>query len=65
MPPQDVITRDNVTVSVNAVVYFRVLEPRLAINEVKDYLYATSQLAQTDAAFGARRGRIGRVAVGA
>jgi regulator of protease activity HflC (stomatin/prohibitin superfamily) len=47
VPPQDVITRDNVTVSVNAVVYFRVLEPRLAINEVKDYLYATSQLAQT------------------
>ncbi|MGH9755642.1 MAG: slipin family protein [Blastocatellia bacterium] len=47
VPPQDVITRDNVTVSVNAVVYFRVLEPRLAVNEVKDYLYATSQLAQT------------------
>src|SRR5262245_52335564 len=47
VPPKDVITRDNVTVSVNAVVYFRVLEPRLAINEVKDYLYATSQLAQT------------------
>src|SRR5262245_21271919 len=47
VPPQDVITRDNVTVSVNAVVYFRVLEPRPAINEVKDYLYATSQLAQT------------------
>ncbi|HKC86284.1 MAG TPA: slipin family protein, partial [Blastocatellia bacterium] len=38
---------DNVTVSVNAVVYFRVLEPRLAINEVENYLYATSQLAQT------------------
>src|SRR5215467_8395243 len=47
VPPQDVITRDNVTVSVNAVVYFRVLEPRLAINEVENYLYATSQLAQT------------------
>jgi regulator of protease activity HflC (stomatin/prohibitin superfamily) len=47
VPPQDVITRDNVTVSVNAVVYFRVIEPRLAINEVENYLYATSQLAQT------------------
>jgi regulator of protease activity HflC (stomatin/prohibitin superfamily) len=47
VPPQDVITRDNVTVSVNAVVYFRVLEPRLAINEVENFLYATSQLAQT------------------
>ena len=47
VPPQDVITRDNVTVSVNAVVYFRVLEPRLAVVEVENYLYATSQLAQT------------------
>jgi regulator of protease activity HflC (stomatin/prohibitin superfamily) len=47
VPPQDVITRDNVTVSVNAVVYFRVLEPRPAIVEVENYLYATSQLAQT------------------
>jgi regulator of protease activity HflC (stomatin/prohibitin superfamily) len=47
VPPQDVITRDNVTVSVNAVVYFRVLEPRLAIVEVENYLFATSQLAQT------------------
>jgi regulator of protease activity HflC (stomatin/prohibitin superfamily) len=47
VPPQDVITRDNVTVSVNAVVYFRVLDPRLAIVEVENYLYATSQLAQT------------------
>jgi len=47
VPPQDIITRDNVTVSVNAVVYFRVLEPRLAIVEVENYLYATSQLAQT------------------
>src|SRR5215510_10294925 len=47
VPPQDVITRDNVTVSVNAVVYFRVIEPRLAIVEVENYLYATSQLAQT------------------
>jgi regulator of protease activity HflC (stomatin/prohibitin superfamily) len=47
VPPQDVITRDNVTVSVNAVVYFRVIDPRLAIVEVENYLYATSQLAQT------------------
>jgi regulator of protease activity HflC (stomatin/prohibitin superfamily) len=47
VPPQDVITRDNVTVSVNAVVYFRVIDPRLAICDVADYLYATSQLAQT------------------
>jgi regulator of protease activity HflC (stomatin/prohibitin superfamily) len=47
VPPQDVITRDNVTVSVNAVVYFRVLNPRLAVVEVENYLYATSQLAQT------------------
>jgi regulator of protease activity HflC (stomatin/prohibitin superfamily) len=47
VPPQDVITRDNVTVSVNAVVYFRVMEPRLAVVEVENYLYATSQLAQT------------------
>ena len=47
IPPQDVITRDNVTVTVNAVLYFRVLEPDKAIVEVEDYLYATSQLAQT------------------
>ena len=47
VPPQDVITRDNVTVKVNAVIYFRVLEPRLAIVEVSNYLNATSQLAQT------------------
>jgi regulator of protease activity HflC (stomatin/prohibitin superfamily) len=47
VPPQDVITRDNVTVSVNAVVYFRVLDPRLAVVEVENYMYATSQLAQT------------------
>ena len=47
VPAQDVITRDNVTVKVNAVVYFRVLEPRLAIVEVANFLYATSQLAQT------------------
>ena len=47
VPPQDVITRDNVSVKVNAVVYFRVVEPAKAIVEVENYLYATSQLAQT------------------
>lgn len=47
VPPQDVITRDNVTVKVNAVIYFRVLQPRLAVIEVANFLYATSQLAQT------------------
>ncbi len=47
VPPQDIITRDNVSVKVNAVVYFRVMDPRRAINEVESYHYATSQLAQT------------------
>ena len=47
VPPQDVITRDNVSVKVNAVVYFRVIDPRRAIVEVESYNYATSQLAQT------------------
>ena len=47
VPPQDVITRDNVSVKVNAVVYFRVLDPKKAVIEVQDYLYATSQLSQT------------------
>ncbi len=47
VPPQDVITRDNVSVKVNAVVYFRVFEPDKAIVEVENYLYATSQLSQT------------------
>ncbi len=47
VPGQDVITRDNVTVKVNAVIYFRVIEPRLAVVEVTNFLYATSQLAQT------------------
>ncbi|MBI4382991.1 MAG: slipin family protein [Nitrospinae bacterium] len=47
VPPQDIITRDNVTVKVNAVVYFRVIDPRKAIIEVEDFLYATSQLSQT------------------
>jgi regulator of protease activity HflC (stomatin/prohibitin superfamily) len=41
VPPQDLVTRDNVTVKVNAVVYFRVLEPRLAVVEVSNFLYAT------------------------
>ncbi len=47
VPPQDVITKDNVSVKVNAVVYFRVVAPDKAIIEVENYLYATSQLAQT------------------
>jgi regulator of protease activity HflC (stomatin/prohibitin superfamily) len=47
VPPQDVITKDNVSVKVNAVIYFRVMEPDKAVVEVEDYMYATSQLAQT------------------
>ncbi len=47
IPPQDVITRDNVSVKVNAVVYFRVMEPVKSVIEVENYIYATSQLAQT------------------
>ncbi|MDD8015135.1 MAG: slipin family protein [Acidobacteriota bacterium] len=47
IPPQDIITRDNVSVKVNAVLYFRVIDPLKCILEVQDYLYATSQLAQT------------------
>jgi regulator of protease activity HflC (stomatin/prohibitin superfamily) len=47
VPPQDIITKDNVTVKVNAVLYFRVLDAQKAIIEVEDYLYATSQLSQT------------------
>jgi regulator of protease activity HflC (stomatin/prohibitin superfamily) len=47
VPPQDVITKDNVSVKVNAVVYFRVIDAGKAIVDVQDYLYATSQLAQT------------------
>ena len=47
VPPQDVITKDNVSVKVNAVVYFRVMEPDRSIVEVEDFHYATSQLAQT------------------
>ena len=64
VPPQDVITRDNVTVKVNAVIYFRVVEPRLAVTEVSNFLYATSQLAQTTlrSVFG-REGDDGQAAV--
>ncbi|HSS43729.1 MAG TPA: SPFH domain-containing protein, partial [Thermoanaerobaculia bacterium] len=47
VPSQDIITRDNVSVKVNAVVYFRVVEPNKAVVQVENYLYATSQLAQT------------------
>jgi len=47
VPPQDVITRDNVSVKVNAVIYYRVIDPRRAVVEVEQYHYATSQLAQT------------------
>ena len=47
VPPQDIITKDNVSVKVNAVVYFRVINPDKAVIEVEDYLYATSQLSQT------------------
>jgi len=47
VPPQDVITKDNVSVKVNAVVYFRVMEPQKSVIEVQDYMYATSQVAQT------------------
>lgn len=47
VPPQDVITKDNVSVKVNAVVYFKVVEPLKAVLEVEDYYFATSQMAQT------------------
>jgi regulator of protease activity HflC (stomatin/prohibitin superfamily) len=47
VPPQDIITRDNVSVKVNAVVYFRVIDPRRAIVEVENFMYATSQISQT------------------
>ena len=47
IPPQDVITRDNVTIKVNAVVYFRVIDPMKSVIDVENFLYATSQLAQT------------------
>ena len=47
VPPQDVITRDNVSIKVSAVIYFRVIDPEKAVVAVQDYLYATSQMAQT------------------
>jgi regulator of protease activity HflC (stomatin/prohibitin superfamily) len=47
VPPQDVITKDNVSVKVNAVIYFRVVDPQRAVIEVEDYLYATSMMSQT------------------
>jgi regulator of protease activity HflC (stomatin/prohibitin superfamily) len=47
VPPQDIITKDNVSVKVNAVIYFKVMDPTKAIIEVEDYIYATTQLAQT------------------
>jgi regulator of protease activity HflC (stomatin/prohibitin superfamily) len=47
VPPQDIITKDNISVKVNAVVYLRVIDPLKAVIEVEDYIYATSQLAQT------------------
>jgi regulator of protease activity HflC (stomatin/prohibitin superfamily) len=47
VPPQDIITHDNVTIKVSAVIYFRIMEPAKAIVEVENYLYATSQLSQT------------------
>jgi regulator of protease activity HflC (stomatin/prohibitin superfamily) len=47
VPPQDVITKDNVSIKVNAVIYFRVIDPTNAVIEIENYLYGTSQLAQT------------------
>ena len=47
VPPQDIITKDNVSINVNAVIYFRVMDPQKAVIEVENYLYATSQLSQT------------------
>src|SRR6476660_9471314 len=47
VPPQDIITRDNVTLKVNAVIFLRVIEPRKAVVEVSNYVYQTSQFAQT------------------
>lgn len=47
VPPQDIITRDNVSIKVSAVIYFRVIDPRKAVVEVQDYLFATSQMSQT------------------
>ena len=57
VPSQDVITRDNVSIKVNAVVYFRVIDPMKAIIDVENFLYATSQLSQTTLRERARPGR--------
>ena len=65
IPPQDVITRDNVSIKVNAVVYFRVIDANAAVTDVENYLYATSQLAQTTLAERLRSGGTGRDPVGA
>jgi regulator of protease activity HflC (stomatin/prohibitin superfamily) len=54
IPPQDVITRDNVSIKVNAVVYFRVIDAKSAVIDVENYLYATLQLSQTSGASAAR-----------
>src|SRR6266540_1119115 len=54
VPPQDVITRDNVSVKVNAVIFFRVLDANKAVIGVEDYLYATSQMAQTTNPWGVK-----------
>ncbi len=52
VPPQDIITRDNVTLKVNAVIFLRVIEPTRAVVEVSNYVYQTSQFAQTTLALG-------------
>ena len=62
VPPQDVVTRDNVTVKVNAVVYFRVVDPTKAVIEVTNFLYATSQVVADHAAQRAGRSGTGRAA---
>ena len=59
IPPQDVITRDNVSIKVNAVLYYRIMDPNHAVVEVEDYAYATSQLAQTTLRSVCGQGRTG------
>ena len=59
VPPQDVISRDNVTAKVSAVIYFRVIDADKAINQVDNYSVATSQLAQTTLSLGAGSSRVG------
>jgi regulator of protease activity HflC (stomatin/prohibitin superfamily) len=60
VPAQDIITRDNVTVKVNAVVYFRVVDPSKAVLEVTNFLYATSQVSQTTLRSGSAHRTVGR-----